>query len=885
MSEKLLLIDGFSLLFRAYYGMPMGMTSPDGVHTNAIYGFLSVLNKMIEDEAPDYMAVAFDLPEPTFRHKLYPEYKGTRSEAPPEFKEQVPVLRKLLDAMKIPVVTYPGFEADDIMGTLAAKGGQAGLAVTVLSGDRDLLQIADPHTEIVIPKTRGGKTEYERYTPETVEEVYGVSPEGFIELKALMGDTSDNVPGLPGVGPKTAQKILAQFGSIENAKAHLAEIKPNKAMEAMRDHGDVLDLSKTLVTIRKDAPVGFDPEELRRRKIYNPDSYEMFRKLGFKSLLRYFTEGAKSGKADDLRKVPEENAGTAPDDGSAGVGILWENGVLYGIAVAGGSGETVYLAGGGFMDEAHTEMRDRIAAAGCISSDNAKLLIKAAGNESEFAESLRKKGSLFDVVIAAYLLNPLKNDWDYDDVSAGYLAKPVPSREELIGKKGIAAYLAGPGEETEKAEKLRALAVLEAETAYRAAPLLGEALKKEGMRELFDTVEMPLTFALAGMEREGIFCSRKALAEYNAQLTEQVRRLEQMVYEEAGESFNLNSPKQLGQILFEKMGLPGGKKTKTGYSTAADVLEKLAPSYPVVEHILSYRTYEKLRSTYAEGLAAYIGEDGRIRTTFNQTITATGRLSSTEPNLQNIPMRMELGRQIRKCFFPAEGCVFVDADYSQIELRVLAHMSGDENLIAAYRSAQDIHRMTASQVFHVPFDEVTEDMRRNAKAVNFGIVYGISAFGLSQGLMITPKEAADYIARYFETYPGIKTFLDGLVSSAKEKGYAVSLFGRRRPVPELRAANFVQRSFGERVAMNSPIQGTAADIMKIAMNRVYARLTEEGLKSKLILQIHDELLIEAPKEEAEYVKTLLTEEMQKAASLSVPLSADCHTGENWYEAK
>ncbi len=842
--KKLLLIDGFSLLFRAFYAMPLTMTSPDGVHTNAVYGFLTILNKVIEEEAPSHLAVAFDRPEPTFRHEMYAEYKGNRAAAPEEFHEQVPVLRDVLDAMQIPVLSVPGFEADDIMGTLAKKGSAASVPVVIVSGDRDLLQTASELVSIVIPKTYAGKTTYERYDPARVMADFGVTPEAFIELKALMGDSSDNVPGLPGVGPKTAEKILAAFGTIENARAHIDEIKPKKAMEAMRDHGDLLDLSKELVTIRTDAPVAFS-EDLQVRDIYNEKAIDAFRSLGFRSLVNKYgaplTESA--WESADESVLPEEFlTETAADTGAE--------------TPAAGS-------------DAETPVRE-LPDSGRRAVINAKEYLK-----KEYPDGfvpIDAAEELFDVTIAAYLIDPLRSDWDYDTIAAGYLGRILPGRKE-----------------TEKAfspeEAAAKIAAYEEETANAAMPYLLARLREEGMEELFYQVEMPLTAVLAGMENAGILCSREELARYGQDLAAHIAELEEAIYEEAGEKFNLNSPKQLSAILFEKMQIPGGKKTKTGYSTAADVLEKLAPEHPVIANILEYRTYAKLKSTYADGLPAFIAEDGRIHTHFNQTVTATGRLSSNEPNLQNIPMRMELGRLIRKSFYPKEGCVFVDADYSQIELRILAHMSGDEKLIEAYHTAKDIHRMTASQVFHVPFEEVTDEMRRNAKAVNFGIVYGISSFGLSQGLSITPKEASEYIEKYFASYPKIKAFLDGQVASAKEKGYAVSLFGRRRPVPELKESNFMRRSFGERVAMNAPIQGTAADIMKIAMIRTERRLRAEGLQARVILQIHDELLVEAPEEEAVKVRDILSEEMPLAADLSVPLLADAHIGKDWYEAK
>lgn len=880
MSEKLVLIDGHSILFRAFYGMPLGMTAPDGTHTNAVYGFLAILHKVIEEEKPDYLAVAFDLAAPTFRHKLYPAYKGTRQKAPEEFHEQVPVMKKLLTDMEIPVLTAEGWEADDILGTLARDAEMKGVGVSLISGDRDLLQIASAGTEIVIPKTRGGKTTYERYTPEIVKKTYGVTPEAFIELKALMGDTSDNVPGLPGVGPKTAQKIMETFGSIENAHNHVDEVKPPRASKAMKENWDQLLLSLDLVTIRTNAPVHFDEEAMRLGNPYNEKSYEDFKRLGFTSLLGRFDMN-RAPKApefsfeevSDLAKMASSFEKAAHEK-RIGVSLLEEDGKIYAAGLADGRSVRVFRTRG-FITEADLlrYLGEAVSHAGQTACMNVKALLR------HFPE-IQSTGNLFDAVVAAYLTDPLKSDWAYDSVASAFLKQTVPSEEELIGKKGLAAAYADG-----KDEEISRLAAYMAAVALDSAGPLTQKLSALGMEKLFTDVEMPLTRTLASMENEGIICRRDELAKYGASLTARIDELTDLIYSEAGEEFNINSPKQLGNILFEKMHLTGGKKTKTGYSTAADVLEKLAPDYPIVANVLEYRTLAKLKSTYADGLAAFIKEDGKIHTTFNQTITATGRLSSADPNLQNIPMREELGRLIRKCFYPAEGCVFVDADYSQIELRILAHMSGDEKLIEAYREAKDIHRITASQVFHTPFDEVTDLQRRNAKAVNFGIVYGISSFGLSQGLSISRREAQEYINQYFKTYPKIKTFLDGLVESAREKGYAVSLFGRIRPIPELKSKNYMQRSFGERAAMNSPIQGTAADIMKIAMNRVYARLRREVPEARLILQIHDELLVEAPEGKAEQVQTILTEEMKHAADLKVTLETDCHIGRNWYEAK
>ena len=892
MDKKLVLIDGHSIMFRAFYGMPLTMTAPDGVHTNAVYGFLAIMRKIIEEERPDYLAVAFDRPTPTFRHEKYEAYKGNRSPAPPEFHEQMPLIRDLLSSMGIRYIEMDGWEADDILGTLSRRGEDSGMTVSLVSGDRDLLQIATDKTEIILPKTKGGQTTYERYHAQQVLETMGVTPLEFIDMKALMGDSSDNIPGLPGVGPKTASAIISQFHSIENAHEHVDEIKPKKAQTAMRDHYDLAVLSKDLATIRCDAPVDVSFDELTLGEIYNEKSYEMFRRLNFKSLLGLF-EADKSEvpvsvevtvvtDRAEAQKIFEEARKHAENGGDVGIDFVSEKRVLYAAGLA--FSDKCY----GFPENTLIDADFLLGSFAGIVSGTGRI---GCVNAKEIEKLLRitDAAGFYDSVVGAYLIDPLKSDWEYDDVANGYLKTTVKAREELIGKKGPAAWVADRRKKKENEDETRAnLAVTAGLAAWTGLMSIDPVLKRldeEGMKALYLDVEMPLTAVLASMENEGILTSRDELVRYSEMLGARVDELTQEIYEEAGEEFNINSPKQLGVILFEKMKLPGGKKTKTGYSTAADVLEKLAPDYKIVANILEYRTYSKLKSTYADGLQTNIESDGKIRTTFNQTITATGRLSSTDPNLQNIPMREDLGRRIRKCFYPAEGCVFVDADYSQIELRVLAHMSGDEKLIEAYREAKDIHRTTASQVFHVPFDEVTDQMRRNAKAVNFGIVYGISSFGLSQGLSISRKEAQDYINDYFHTYPKIKAFLDRLVRNAREKGYAESLFGRRRPVPELKSSNFMQRSFGERVAMNSPIQGTAADIIKIAMIRVFNRLRKEGMQSKLILQIHDELLIEAPKDEAERARALLEEEMKAAASLDVVLETDCHIGTDWYEAK
>lgn len=878
MSEKLLLIDGHSILNRAFYGLP-DLTNSEGLHTNAVYGFLTILFKTLEEERADYLTVAFDLSAPTFRHEMYQEYKGTRKSMPEELREQVPVIKEVLQAMGIRVVTKEGYEADDILGTLSREGEEQGMEVTVLSGDRDLLQLATERVKIRIPKTKGGKTTIEDYMAADVKEKYQVTPTEFIDVKALMGDASDNIPGIPGVGEKTATKLIVEYGTVENAHEHLEEIKPNKARESLREHYDQALMSKKLAAIDVHAPeVTLEQEVSRIGNIYTDEAYELFKRLEFKNLLGHFScsgeeNDIESGfiRCNDLSQAEElfEQAAQAE---AAGVQIVTENGQILALALAYEKSKAVYFPAEGFLTGDYLKSKLK---------DLAERTVICGLDVKDLLEHIEITGPdrAFDGGVAAYLINPLKSTYSYDDLAKEYLNMMVPSYEELAGKASLAKIVA------DQNEKASTLCCCMAYTSWAVREPLLKALKETGMESVFYEIEMPLVFTLHSMETWGIRAEAEELREYAAQLQVRILELEKEIYEESGEEFNINSPKQLGVILFEKLQMQGGKKTKTGYSTAADVLDKLAPEHKVVRDILEYRQLTKLKSTYADGLVNYIGEDGRIHSHFNQTITATGRISSTEPNLQNIPIRMELGRLIRKVFVPEEGYVFLDADYSQIELRVLAHMSGDEKLIQAYREAQDIHRMTASQVFHIPFDEVTDLQRRNAKAVNFGIVYGISSFGLSQDLSITRKEASEYIQSYFETYPKIKGFLDGLVEQGKSQGYVTSMFGRRRPIPELKSSNFMQRSFGERVAMNSPIQGTAADIIKIAMNRVQRRLTEQKLKSRLILQVHDELLIEAHCDEIEQVKIILEEEMKAAAHLDVSLEVDMHTGSSWYEAK
>lgn len=881
MPGKIVLIDGHSILNRAFYGIPM-LTNSEGRHTNAVYGFLNILFKVLEEEQADHVAVAFDLKAPTFRHKMYEAYKGTRKPMPQELHEQVPLMKEMLTAMGIPVMEQEGYEADDILGTVSRQMQREGLRVSIVSGDRDLLQLATDDILIRIPKTKATGTEIEDYYAADVQKRYQVTPTQFIDVKALMGDASDNIPGVPGIGEKTATKLIVQYGSIEEAYAHVDEITAARARESLREHYDLAQMSKTLATIELNAPYTLDAEAARIENLYTKEAQELCRRLEFKNLLGRFQvqpEEEKEQEAEyewvcDFARAEELLLGLAGK--TAAFALIFEGGHLLGVSICTGPEEAQFLECGGLLTADYLKVRLAEALEHASAAVTIHLKEQLAFLDAGVLEHAQ---GLFDAAIAAYLLNPLKGSYEYEDLAHDYLSWDFPSRAELFGKSTAAA-----AKEEHRAQFLSSVCRM-AVTAWRAYPVLSERLKNEEMEQLFREIEMPLVFTLHHMETEGIGVQREALSAYGEQLVGRIEELEQLIYQEAGENFNINSPKQLGTILFEKLQLPHGKKTKTGYSTAADVLEKLAEEFPIVSHILEYRQLAKLKSTYADGLANYISPDGRIHGKFHQTITATGRLSSAEPNLQNIPIRMELGRLIRKVFVPKPGYVFLDADYSQIELRVLAHLSGDEMLIQAYQDAQDIHTITASQVFHVKPEEVTPLLRRNAKAVNFGIVYGISSFGLSQDLSITRKEAQEYIEQYFRTYPGIKEFLDRTVEDAKKNGYVTTMFGRRRPMPELKSSNFMQRSFGERVAMNAPIQGTAADIIKLAMVHVDQALRAAGLKSRLILQVHDELLIETAQEELAQVQELLQNEMMHAAELRVRLEVDVHAGKNWYEAK
>ena len=863
--EKLLLIDGHSILSRAFYGVPF-LNNKEGIPTNGIYGFLNILFKEIELEETEHVAVAFDLPKPTFRHKLFPEYKGTRKGMPEELKEQVPLLQELLWKMNMPLLMMEGFEADDILGTIAKQMQEQGKEVVVVSGDRDLLQLSDEHIKISIPKTSKGETKVYSYYPKDVEEEWGVSPLEFIDLKALMGDSSDNIPGVPGMGEKTATWIIQKYKSIEEAYAHAEDPefkvprKPNAGKD-LKEHYDLAKLSKELATINTKVPITLNFSDCKWENYANPESNDLIRKWEFRSLYSRFEETGKS--AEKKLSLPE-----------------WKD------------VEDPYLAKIAFKDakkqksaglflqkeKADEELYFYL----CLSDSRLYRMplslceeeLKALLQEGEYFTLQLKdqyhlwegflEGKIHDLSLGAYLLNPLKDSYGYDDLARDYMDMVLPGKKELQSSSEEGLYSAF--------------------VSKLAADKIFQELKATEQWELYTDVEEPLVPVLFRMEKAGILVDKKALLSYGEELKKKIAELQEEIYAMSGEEFNINSPQQLGVILFEKMQIPGGKKTKTGYSTAVDVLEKLQEDYPIVGKIMEYRTYSKLNSTYAEGLSNYVGEDQRIHGSFQQMVTATGRLSSTEPNLQNIPIRTEMGRVFRSVFIPKEGSVFLDADYSQVELRLLASLSKDEKLIEAYRKDADIHRVTASEVFHVPLDSVTPELRRNAKAVNFGIVYGISAFGLSEGLSISRQEAKEYIERYFATYPKVKEYLDGEVAFAKEHSYVKTLFGRRRPLPEIHASNFMRRSFSERVAMNAPIQGTAADIIKKAMVLVDQSLQEKQCKSRIVLQIHDELLLEVEKEELDTVKEILVSAMENVVSLPVPLIVEATVGNNWDEA-
>lgn len=862
---KILLVDGNSILNRGYYALPL-LSDKNGVYTNAILGFFNILIKVMEDEKPDYLTVAFDVHAPTFRHKMYDQYKGTRKPMPEELKMQLPIIREVLASMNVNVVEMAGYEADDLLGTLAKKSEKEGLSVTLLSGDRDLLQIASDNIKIAIPKSSMGKTELHEYYAKDVVTEYGVTPIEFIEVKALQGDSSDNIPGVPKVGPKTATELIQTYHSLENLYEHVEDITKKALHENLVNNREQAFFSRVLSRIEIESPIEPDLEKSQNISLLNDESIEVLLKYSLKSIITKLEnfEGdmasqvkEKRIEAVDYEFVDDFNnvaslLGKMSKEAEVGMAAS-EDGVALSF-----KGKNYYIPFFGFLTKDYMQ-QEIIKASATVKN------IYAIGIKDIYDYTGEYRKGFNDAEILAYLIDPIKGDYPVTYLCERYLSKFYGDEKAIM-------------EEPEKYQVIKAM------NAAELCKNLYAEVKKLSMESLYLDVEMPLSYVLFSMEKEGVLVDSEALKAYSVRLKAGIDVLEKKIYDAAGVVFNINSPKQLGEVLFEKLSLPGGKKTKSGYSTAADVLEKLSVEYPIVDDILEYRMLSKLNSTYAEGLQAYICEDGRIHTHFNQTITATGRISSTEPNLQNIPIRTELGREFRKVFYPKPGYVFVDADYSQIELRLMAHTSGDEKMIEAFNQGKDIHRSTAATVFNIPFDEVTAEHRRNAKAVNFGIIYGISAFGLAKDINTDNKTAKRYIEDYFDKYPKIDAYLKNTVAKAKEDGFTKTLYGRIRPIPELKSSNFMQRSFGERVAMNAPLQGTAADIMKIAMVNIFNRLNAENLSSKMIIQVHDEVLIETLKEEEGQVIKIVTEEMGNAAKLSVQLLADAKAGNNWYDA-
>lgn len=911
--EKIMFIDGNSIVNRAFYGVPI-LTNKKGIHTNAIYGFLNILFKLLDDENPDYLGVCFDVPKKTFRHEAYPEYKGTRKTMPDELKEQMPILKKLLETMNISLFELEGFEADDLLGTLSFKTENMNLETIVVSGDTDLLQIASNTLKVKIPKTSKGKTVVKDYFASDVLAEYELTPTEFIDYKALMGDKSDNVPGVPSIGNVTSKKIIMEYHTVENAIENALDVKPKKASLNLVEFKEQALFSKFLVTIVRDAPIEININDMKTDNYFNENSFEIFKELEIKKYLGKFKENVKK---TSTQMSFDDNGNIIDDDEKSVVNkkeveeeidnyILIEsideaNNYLH--KFDNYVGEIAYVM--------HIENNEPIAIG--LYNDEHKGVVFCINNFSDFIldgfincfkkffenESIKKIGTnikesikllkkfdiniknvYFDTSIAAYIINPTDKSYDYDLIAYDFLEKEYESFEDVLGKGKSLKTLT----ELERGKKLKFIGN-RSKVCYKSCEIMKNIIEKNDQNELYYDIEMPLVWVLAEMEQFGILVDQKILVDFQKTLDHDINNLVLEIYEMAGETFNINSPKQLGVILFEKMGLKGGKKTKAGsYSTGAEILENM--NYPIIEKIILYRQLTKLKSTYVVGLLNVIDpRTNRIHSTFNQTITATGRISSTEPNLQNIPIKLEIGRNLRKAFVPKDGYVFLDADYSQIELRVLAHMANEQKLIEAFKNDEDIHTLTASEVFNVSPEDVTPLHRRNAKAVNFGIVYGMGAFSLAKDLDIRNDEAKEYINKYFEKYPNVKKYLDDSIVCAKNDGYAKTLYNRRRKMVELNSKSHVERAFGERVSMNMPIQGTAADIIKIAMIKVSSLLKERKLKSRLILQVHDELMIEAYKSEVSEVLEILKIGMEEAVELSVPISIDVNEGASWFLAK
>ena len=847
---KLVILDGNSIVNRAFYGIRQ-LSAPDGTPTNGVYGFLAILRKLIDAEKPDSLCVAFDLKAPTFRHKRYDGYKAQRKGMPEELAVQIPILKEVLDEMGILRLELEGYEADDLLGTVGKRCEASGWDCCIVTGDKDSFQLISDATHVCHVKSRMGQTETKEYTPELFREEYGFEPVRIIDLKALMGDSSDNIPGVPGVGEKTAMDLVQRYGTLQHIYDKLDELDIKEGVrKKLREGRESAELSYELATICTAVPIKFEPADALWHDNYKRGLYGLFKKLGFNKFIeKWGIEASQdTSGAAEISHMHRSDAPTCDELCKAVKAAEL-------IAVTAGEnldsleicdGKTVYTAHWSALGDDYDKLLRLVFSDGVKKvSHNVKELMSRL-----LAEGLPLDGFVYDTALAAYLLDATESDYDLHRVSMRYCGA------ELSG----------------------------AEAIYRLKPVTEEKLKELQMDKLYYEIELPLCRVLAEMQDTGFMVDRMALSAFGDSLTGSIDALRNEIYKQAGGEFNINSPKQLGEVLFERLVLPAGKKTKTGWSTNADVLEKLRGKHPIIDMILDYRMLTKLKSTYADGLLKLIDPDGRIRTNFQMTVTATGRLSSTEPNLQNIPVRKELGAQIRKMFIASEGKVLVDADYSQIELRLLAHISGDEHMQAAFMSGEDIHRVTASQVFNTPLSEVTSLQRSRAKAVNFGIVYGISSWSLAQDIGVFPNEAKAYMDAYLEKYSGVREYMKNIVEKAKAEGYVKTLYNRRRALPELKSSNFNTRSFGERVALNMPIQGTAADIIKLAMVNVYNRLKAEGLESKLILQVHDELICECPEHEAQRVAELLSEEMSGAAKLSVPLTVDAKIGHSWAEA-
>ncbi|MEK4356804.1 DNA polymerase I [Paenibacillus sp. FSL M7-1455] len=886
--SKLILIDGNSIIYRAFFAMPP-LTNTKGLHTNAVYGFTNMLLRLIEDHKPTHMMVAFDAGKVTFRHEGYQEYKGGREKTPPELSEQFPLLKELLQGFGISQFELEGYEADDIIGTVSRIAEEAGHDILVVTGDKDMLQLASDQVQVGL--TRKGVTEIETYTPEQIQERYGLKPLQIIDLKGLMGDASDNIPGIPGVGEKTALKLLHQFGSVEEVLANTAELK-GKMKEKIETHAEDAVLSKKLATIYREVPLDKSFDDMIFDGLKEESAGPALAKLEFKSLLERLSfkgDGASDPSGPQQAPAKEVNVVVLTEDRIAELNEALGAIEALHVETNGENPHHADVVGVVFSGpEKHFYVPFEVlksAAAEPVRKWLADAGVPKRGydlHRTDLAlhwKGIAFAGASFDVQLAAYLLDPTESNQNLHALAAKYGLQTLASDEDVFGKG--AKYKVPETEVLSKHLAAKGAAILD------LIPLQEKELEGNEMASLFHDLEMPLSRILADMEKQGISVNKDDLTELGKEFEAQIDELVKNIYEIAGTEFNLNSPKQLGEILFVKLGLPVIKKTKTGYSTDAEVLEKLAPYHDIVRLILQYRTIAKLQSTYVEGLLKEISpETGKVHTYYRQTIAATGRLSSQFPNLQNIPIRLEEGRKIRKVFVPSEpGWYILAADYSQIELRVLAHISDDEGLKEAFLHDIDIHTKTAMDVFGVTADEVDANMRRSAKAVNFGIVYGISDYGLSQNLNITRKEAARFIDQYFDAFSGVRRYMDEIVRDAKRDGFVKTLLERRRYLPEINASNFNLRSFAERTAMNTPIQGTAADIIKLAMVHMDAALAEQKLKSRMLLQVHDELVFEVPEDELELMKKLVPETMENALKLSVPLKAEVSYGMNWYEAK